>query len=109
MASCSYCGAQEPLPFKCKFCGDYFCSEHRLPEKHECIGLIKFKEERGKEPEKWIYEPFHAKHKEERAGREVRKPLLERLMDYFKEDTQKKILYVILALIILALVANALR
>ncbi|RLG97981.1 rhomboid family intramembrane serine protease, partial [Candidatus Bathyarchaeota archaeon] len=31
---CQYCGAEEPLPFKCPFCGGYFCVEHRLPENH---------------------------------------------------------------------------
>ena len=24
------------MPFKCPYCGNYFCSEHRLPENHEC-------------------------------------------------------------------------
>lgn len=24
------------LPFRCPYCGDYFCSEHRLPENHDC-------------------------------------------------------------------------
>ena len=24
--------------FRCKYCGEYFCSEHRLPEKHNCRG-----------------------------------------------------------------------
>jgi len=27
------------MPFKCQYCGEYFCAEHRLPEKHECPGL----------------------------------------------------------------------
>lgn len=27
------------LPYKCKFCGWTYCSEHRLPENHECTGL----------------------------------------------------------------------
>ena len=26
------------MPFRCKYCGGYFCSEHRLPEMHECTG-----------------------------------------------------------------------
>ncbi|MEM2924270.1 MAG: rhomboid family intramembrane serine protease [Methanocellales archaeon] len=39
MAKCSICGKQIYLPFKCKFCGDSFCEEHRLPENHWCIGL----------------------------------------------------------------------
>jgi len=38
---CQYCGAEEPLPFKCPFCGGYFCVEHRLPENHECPELWK--------------------------------------------------------------------
>ena len=26
------------MPFRCKYCGGYFCSEHRLPEMHSCDG-----------------------------------------------------------------------
>lgn len=26
------------MPFRCKYCGGYFCSEHRLPEMHNCTG-----------------------------------------------------------------------
>jgi Zn-dependent protease len=29
------------LPFKCPFCGGYFCVEHRLPELHACRGIGK--------------------------------------------------------------------
>ncbi len=36
---CSVCGKKEMLPYKCKFCGWTYCSEHRLPENHECPGL----------------------------------------------------------------------
>ena len=41
MPYCQYCGKETYLPFKCKYCGGIFCSEHRLPEKHECPGLKK--------------------------------------------------------------------
>ncbi len=27
------------MPFRCKYCGGYFCSDHRLPEMHNCKGL----------------------------------------------------------------------
>lgn len=27
------------LPYKCKYCGGTFCSEHRLPENHNCPGI----------------------------------------------------------------------
>jgi Zn-dependent protease len=26
------------MPFRCRYCGGYFCSEHRLPEMHNCSG-----------------------------------------------------------------------
>jgi len=33
---CQKCQKEAFLPFKCPYCGEYFCSEHRLPENHEC-------------------------------------------------------------------------
>lgn len=36
---CSNCGKEEVLPFKCAYCGDYFCSKHRLPEAHDCRAI----------------------------------------------------------------------
>jgi Zn-dependent protease len=34
---CHFCQQEKPgLPFRCNFCGDYFCSDHRLPENHAC-------------------------------------------------------------------------
>jgi len=33
---CQKCQKEAFLPFKCPYCGDYFCSEHRLPENHDC-------------------------------------------------------------------------
>jgi len=37
---CQYCESEAILPFKCAFCGGYFCAEHRLPEKHECPEIL---------------------------------------------------------------------
>ena len=39
MTKCSYCGKDELLPFHCPFCHGDFCSEHRLPENHNCSNL----------------------------------------------------------------------
>lgn len=36
---CQKCGKETFLPFRCPYCGGYFCSEHRLPENHECSGI----------------------------------------------------------------------
>ena len=39
MVQCDKCGKDDDLPFRCNYCDGYFCSEHRLPEFHECTGL----------------------------------------------------------------------
>lgn len=33
---CLMCGAAETFPYKCSYCGQTFCGNHRLPEKHKC-------------------------------------------------------------------------
>ena len=34
---CHFCNQKrEGLPFRCNFCGESFCSDHRLPENHAC-------------------------------------------------------------------------
>lgn len=44
MAECSECGKQT-MSFTCHYCGNKFCSEHRLPENHDCEGLDSGKKE----------------------------------------------------------------
>ena len=41
MAECEFegCSKREALPFRCKYCGKSFCTQHRLPENHECDKL----------------------------------------------------------------------
>lgn len=39
MPKCEHCGEEVILPYKCSFCGHYFCAEHRLPENHNCSNL----------------------------------------------------------------------
>jgi predicted nucleic acid binding AN1-type Zn finger protein len=40
---CSYCGKNtEGLSHKCKFCGQIHCSDHLLPENHDCQGVSKY-------------------------------------------------------------------
>lgn len=33
---CRKCGQTSNLPYQCSKCEDYFCSNHRLPENHDC-------------------------------------------------------------------------
>ncbi len=38
MVKCDKCGAETYMPYRCNYCGGYFCDEHRLPEFHDCKG-----------------------------------------------------------------------
>jgi len=41
---CTYCGKElKGLPYKCRYCGEYFCVDHQLPENHACSGLEDWK------------------------------------------------------------------
>src|SRR3989304_8810036 len=44
---CYYCGFRDPMPFSCKFCGNSYCYNHRLPESHNCPGLLEYKSRGG--------------------------------------------------------------
>lgn len=61
MAECSECG-KKSMSFTCRYCGEKFCSEHRLPENHQCEGLETGKKEEysssGSTDEKWFDEKF---------------------------------------------------
>ena len=39
MVRCEVCGREEGMPYHCRHCGGTYCSEHRLPENHDCPGL----------------------------------------------------------------------
>ena len=37
--NCDYCSESASLGFNCSYCDGFYCSNHRLPEKHHCSGL----------------------------------------------------------------------
>jgi hypothetical protein len=39
MAECAVCGETLDLPHECEHCGEIHCSDHRLPESHECVAV----------------------------------------------------------------------
>lgn len=86
---CGYCHAvSNDLPYKCKFCGGTFCSDHRLPENHECLGLEKYKD---------------VKHDEFRGGVvKAAKEYDEKVKAYASSglDTRKLALYLVILIII---------
>ena len=34
--SMKHCSQQDFLPFKCEFCKDIYCGDHRRPDDHQC-------------------------------------------------------------------------
>ena len=47
MAKCDQCGRHENMPYDCRHCGGTYCSEHRLPENHDCPGLQQWNDPDG--------------------------------------------------------------
>ncbi|WP_435064790.1 AN1-type zinc finger domain-containing protein [Halobaculum sp. EA56] len=39
MTTCDRCGAALEAPRRCSYCDGVLCSEHRLPERHDCPGV----------------------------------------------------------------------
>jgi len=108
MGTCSYCGADESMPFTCKFCRETYCAEHHLPENHDCIGLEKFKEHRAKNPESLIYEPFQERRKKEPTEKRAR-PMGLRAHESLTNLNTEKILYLILVIIVAVLALEVVK
>ncbi|MFQ5975505.1 MAG: AN1-type zinc finger domain-containing protein [Candidatus Hydrothermarchaeales archaeon] len=107
MASCIVCGKKELLPFKCKFCGNIFCSEHRLPENHQCVGLEMYKEESRTKPGKWVYEPFQDRVEE--VERRRKEPIIEKIERFLRNLDKRQVIWIIIVLIILLTIFESIR
>jgi Zn-dependent protease len=59
---CSYCKNEVTFPFKCSYCGHYFCAEHRLPENHDCPELWRARAPKEKLPRIITKPRFSYKH-----------------------------------------------
>jgi Zn-dependent protease len=44
--SCFTCGYDESIPFKCNYCGEWFCHLHRIPINHSCPFVNEYVEKR---------------------------------------------------------------
>jgi len=47
MARCEVCGTGTDMPYVCNQCGHPYCSQHRLPENHDCVGLENWNDPSG--------------------------------------------------------------
>jgi membrane associated rhomboid family serine protease len=79
MAECSRCGKQS-MSFTCRYCGEKFCSEHRLPENHDCEGLESGKKKEfsdsgtEKQDQKWFDDKFSDKKGKRSREKQFEKP-----------------------------------
>lgn len=67
---CQQCGSETYLPFRCTYCGQYFCSEHRLPENHDCPQYLRVrtaKEQPAAKTESWYRGGFTVKPLQRRS------------------------------------------
>lgn len=72
---CQYCENNVDLPFRCPFCGGYFCADHRLPENHSCPELWKVRT-RGPPPrEKYLPPSDKGKPEPSEKGPPITYPL----------------------------------
>lgn len=53
MSECEVCG-EKAIAFTCNYCGGSYCSDHRLPENHDCEGLEEEIEKQKEENKKWF-------------------------------------------------------
>lgn len=81
MVKCDYCEEDVDIPFTCKFCQGTFCSEHRLPENHECSGLDKYKD-KMKNDLSVVYEPLNKK----KSNKKKQRGLLSLLFSVFSRN-----------------------
>jgi hypothetical protein len=74
MTTCDYCKKKiDGLPHACKYCGKVHCSNHLLPENHNCVGL---EEHKKRKIEKWRdTSTFSSMHKYEEPIEEY-KPII---------------------------------
>lgn len=55
MVECEECGKQT-MSFTCRYCGNKYCSKHRLPENHNCNSLEESLKQEKQEDDKWFKE-----------------------------------------------------
>ena len=56
---CEFCGTEEAIPFKCRYCEGTFCSAHRLPPNHNCAFLKEYLKQPARDRE--FLEHIHAR------------------------------------------------
>ena len=77
MGECSKCGTQE-MTFTCRYCGEKFCSEHRLPENHNCEDIEDVEKKSGSSNNQWFQNKEPKKETIRGTPKTPKKPSLSR-------------------------------
>jgi Zn-dependent protease len=59
---CQKCGQEIFLPFRCQYCGGYFCPDHRLPENHDCSQMDEAREVKEQKQQIIVQTPRSFEH-----------------------------------------------
>lgn len=81
MADCSKCGKEE-MTFTCRYCDQKFCSEHRLPENHDCPNL----EDATSGNQKWFKDAEKVQNTPASKSRPEKPSLLKDISDALKSN-----------------------
>lgn len=81
MQQCDECGKEISMPYTCNFCGEKYCSEHRLPENHSCDGLSSYK--KGVRNEGKVYDGPSSSTARSTAGGGYSLPSIEGNVTYY--------------------------
>ena len=103
MAECSKCGKQE-MTFTCRYCGEKFCSEHRLPENHDCQSMDEVKTQSGEGNDRWFKKKDVKKETVHGSPKKPHKPSI--INDVFDTLTNSVTLSIILITSLAFLVQN---
>lgn len=83
------------MSFTCSYCGESFCSDHRLPENHNCQKLEEELERKKEEDDKWFEEKKTKKDKTGRRRPPPKKPsLAEDILNVFRNNITYSIIAV---------------
>jgi len=92
LVKCFYCDEDIGyLPFKCKYCGNRYCKNHRLPENHDCTFELKYTTVPSKESKKALSKPEAAPKRLYREGEYLSEKEIKRLFKQKKDDYKERI------------------
>jgi hypothetical protein len=105
LGKCQLCGKEEFLSYTCSYCGQTFCSEHHLPEKHRCPGLPERKWSARSISKKVNKHPFSNEPISEEYLNYISDPNRKRPHEIAYEREQRKTIFAVIIVLLLITVS----